>query len=250
MKLVEKKCPNCGAGLEFSETDKSCKCSYCHRAFEIERDQNNNGDDLAQQYILNELPATFLKIHYLIVIAIILGIFIFIFLGFKTMHGTNKSWRDNFFNTKTENKEKLFTCIEELGNEDFEALDNDANMIISKTGNGVNDSHHTYNLDGKPNRAKVYVFYKEKANYIISIYQTTYHDFFHQENSYNVFVPILYENINSNTFDRFINPQIKAPEYYFNEEKTSFTYGYASLDEVYSNVVKPLIDEGFKVTEK
>ena len=55
MKLIEKKCPNCGANLEFSETDKSCKCEYCHRAFEIERDEKINVSDIAEQFNLSEL---------------------------------------------------------------------------------------------------------------------------------------------------------------------------------------------------
>ena len=41
MRLVEKKCPNCGADLEFDENAKSCKCNYCKRSFEIERDLND-----------------------------------------------------------------------------------------------------------------------------------------------------------------------------------------------------------------
>ena len=47
MKLIEKKCPNCGGSLEFSETDKSCKCEYCHRAFEIERAEKLDVNDIA-----------------------------------------------------------------------------------------------------------------------------------------------------------------------------------------------------------
>ena len=38
MKLIEKKCPNCGAGLEFDDEAKTCKCQYCKRSFAIERD--------------------------------------------------------------------------------------------------------------------------------------------------------------------------------------------------------------------
>lgn len=38
MKLVEKKCPNCGASLSFNSTDKEVTCNYCKVSFEIERD--------------------------------------------------------------------------------------------------------------------------------------------------------------------------------------------------------------------
>ena len=58
MKLIEKKCPNCGASLEFNDSDKSCKCQYCHRAFEIERDSSISVADIAEQFNLSELKGT------------------------------------------------------------------------------------------------------------------------------------------------------------------------------------------------
>ncbi len=39
MKLIEKKCPNCGAGLAFNESDKSVQCEYCKMNYEIKRDE-------------------------------------------------------------------------------------------------------------------------------------------------------------------------------------------------------------------
>lgn len=44
MKLIEKECPNCGASLSFTKEDTSCKCEYCKREFEIERDENKKKD--------------------------------------------------------------------------------------------------------------------------------------------------------------------------------------------------------------
>ena len=45
MKLVEKKCPNCGGSLKFSFEDKETKCEFCGRCFEIERDDNLADDN-------------------------------------------------------------------------------------------------------------------------------------------------------------------------------------------------------------
>ena len=41
MKLIEKKCPNCGANINFNSNDKEVKCSYCDTVFTIERDVTN-----------------------------------------------------------------------------------------------------------------------------------------------------------------------------------------------------------------
>jgi hypothetical protein len=58
MKLVEKKCPNCGGSLKFNYEDKETTCEFCGRSFEIERDDNiaDDNDELlnANNYKLTE----------------------------------------------------------------------------------------------------------------------------------------------------------------------------------------------------
>ena len=55
MELIEKKCPNCGASLEFGDNDKSCTCNYCHRSFIIEKNTTLDVENLADQFDLKEL---------------------------------------------------------------------------------------------------------------------------------------------------------------------------------------------------
>lgn len=45
MRLVEKKCPNCGGELKFGFEDKETTCEFCGRSFEIERDEKVNNDN-------------------------------------------------------------------------------------------------------------------------------------------------------------------------------------------------------------
>jgi len=58
MRLVEKKCPNCGGALKFNFEDKETTCEFCGRSFEIERDQSisNDNDEIfnADNYALTE----------------------------------------------------------------------------------------------------------------------------------------------------------------------------------------------------
>lgn len=44
MRLIEKKCPNCGAELKFGFEDKETKCEYCGKSFEIERTTEEKKD--------------------------------------------------------------------------------------------------------------------------------------------------------------------------------------------------------------
>lgn len=58
MRLVEKKCPNCGGELKFSFEDKETRCEYCGKSFEIERDEKIAEDKKemfnAENYALTE----------------------------------------------------------------------------------------------------------------------------------------------------------------------------------------------------
>ena len=258
MRLVEKKCPNCGANLEFGEKDKSCKCNYCHRAYEIERDESLNTSDIAEQFNLNEFKGplkAFGIMHIIITIFILLvsiGMFVGIAYGFfKTQKKTSSRFDDNYISNNDSNKKTYIFDINELTNDDYEDIDNDAASTINRIGEGANDTNHSYSMDGDLKREKVYVAGKndDSGNIIISIYKAYYKDFFHQENRYTVYIPIIYENIKLKGFSKFKNPQLNAPEYYFNSDKTSYTYGYDSIDQAENAVVKPL-EKDYKVTSK
>ena len=57
MRLVEKKCPNCGGALKFGIEDRETHCDYCGKSFEIERDSDKTSkEDLlnADFYSLTE----------------------------------------------------------------------------------------------------------------------------------------------------------------------------------------------------
>lgn len=256
MKLIEKKCPNCGANLEFKDSDKSCKCSHCGSSFEIERDKDKS--DLSDQFDLKPLKAfsifsafTFAEIFiiFIIVFVIIIALFFQVF--------NFKSSSEKELETKYENdiisdlfKEKSYVeSVDKLSNSDISSINHKSEMKISYRGEGANDVDHSYNRSGKPRREKIYVAYKKDGNYIITIYKAVYHDFFHQESSYTVYVPIVFENVKEDVSFSLGDGEVSAPEYYFNSEKTSYTYGYASFEEAYNNVVKPL-EKDYTITEK
>ena len=255
MKLIEKKCPNCGAGLEFKDSDKSCKCAHCGSSFEIERDKSI--DNLNDQFDLKPLDKAFSILSFVIFIVIFAVAACFIAVVSHIVFSNSKS---NTLDDSSDdvisdiisdfNKEEEFIKdVSQLSNSDISHIENRSETKISYRGEGVNDAHHSYNRSGEPRREKLYVAYKNDGNYIISIYKVNYHDFFHQENSYTVYVPIVFENVKGDIAFDLGDGEVRAPEYYFNSEKTSYTYGYASFDEAYNGVVKPL-ENDYKITEK
>ena len=193
--------------------------------------------------------------HIIITIFILLvsiGMFVGIAYGFfKTQKKTSSIFDDNYISNNNSNKKTYIFDINELTNDDYEDIDNDAASTINRIGEGANDTNHSYSMDGDLKREKVYVAAKndDNGNIIVSIYKAYYKDFFHQENRYTVFIPLVYENIKLDDFNKWKNSTLNAPEYYFNSNKTSYTYGYNSLEEAINAVVKPL-EKDYKVTSK
>ena len=106
MKLIEKKCPNCGGSVEFNENDTSCKCEYCHRSFEIERDEKKE-----DQYVLNEkiINKMFSPLFFIAPLIIFAG---FAFVIYN-IYG---------FISNERHEESLIKDVSELSNRNFELL--------------------------------------------------------------------------------------------------------------------------------
>ena len=251
MRLVEKKCPNCGANLEFDEDDKSCRCTYCKRSFEIERDLND----------IDKFNLIYEKIHkpfkmvmivpFIFAGVVFLMIFLSIFFSMRRVHTNNSNNKPSheIIDIEDKEEEKLLTDVSELSNSDFDMIDNHATVEINHSGEGVNDASHSYSIDGKITREKLYIAYKKGSNFVIPIYKATYRDFFHQEDRSTVYVPIVFENIEKDIVFSIGNPKLSAPVYYLSSDQSSFTYGYASLEEAYNEVIKPY-EEEYTITEK
>ena len=248
MKLIEKKCPNCGANLEFGDNDKSCKCQYCHRAFEIERDTSLNVADIAEQFNLSEFKetaGTAAKViggvvigQYIMAGLLALAAFtVFGIIGYNVVKSIN-----NESETSVSGKKGYIQDVKDISNMEFSFLDTTASMEISTKSDNTGDFHN----DLFPQRQKVYLMAKTDANILIAIYKVKYTSL-DGEKTFTVYTPIKYENI-KNTSD-FTNGTVLGEEVYFNEEKTQYAYGYMDLDTIYEKEVKQY-EKDYKITEK
>ena len=87
MKLIEKKCPNCGANLKFDKDDTEVTCKYCETSYEIQRDASL--DELvrnvfdANDFILHKkMLKSFSGGIYYFVIFVFIVMFIFFLIMF------------------------------------------------------------------------------------------------------------------------------------------------------------------------
>lgn len=235
MRLIEKKCPNCGANLEFNETDKSCKCEYCKRSFEIERDEKINSSDLSEQYNLNEASKSILKIAGITMVTpMVVFAIIFIIIISVAVIVIPKA----IYNQDIKPKQTI-TAINELDDNSLNTIKEKAEWIAYQTAKGQNDLKYSYMKCDSLNLQKMYFTYKNNSNCIIFIYKTKYHNYWDQSVEQTVYIPVVFKDIKNNlsNLNTGKNP---APEYYFNSEKTTYIYAYGSFEDAYNDVVKPL----------
>ncbi len=87
MKLIEKKCPNCGAGLTFDENSTNVQCEYCKMNYEIKRDDTKIDNpeeayDLVKVKKVASVFFTYFAVSSIISFVIFLLVFIFIVFVF------------------------------------------------------------------------------------------------------------------------------------------------------------------------
>ena len=248
MRIVEKKCPNCGASLEFDENAKSCKCDYCKRTFEIERDNHGINVD----FNLSELKG---PMKVFTSVTIIVSIITFIIIGtviFLIGSAIHKSVSSQV------NGGEIFKSVDQLNSEDYGALNQNAYEVIFKDGSRLDD----YYLDMNVNRKKIYLAYKKgnkkekDTNVVVVVYSARYKKLLHGENVYDILVPILYENLKDDTYGgnqlvfQLDDGYVKAPEYYFNMEHSEYALGYKDFETLEKDIIDPLKKDGYKITKK
>lgn len=248
MKLIEKKCPNCGANLEFDENAKSCKCQYCKRSFEIERDMN---DVEKFNLIYNKIqkPITIMFLLPFIIFIVIVAIIIISIISFNRNRVIDNNSIFEEFRDEIVDKENLLTNVNEISNRDIDIIESRASSEINHIAEGVRDGNHSFSIDGDIKREKLYVLYHEKSNYVILIFSATYKDFFHQEDRKTVYIPVIFQDIEKEILTSLGNARIEAPTYYLTDDQSTYTYGYSSIDEAYAEVIQPYAEE-YNITEK
>ena len=248
MRLIEKKCPNCGANLEFDENDKSCKCTYCKRSFEIERDTDNL-DKFNLIYDKMQKPVkTFMMIPFIFAFVIIVIIAISIFTQFRRT-GTEKTSDFGGSSDVVEKKDAFIQDASELTNENLDTLDHKCYSVVHQSVTGRSDTTYSYQITGEPRVKNVYVAAKEDSNYIISIYEVIYHNFFNQSDQQTVYVPVVFENVKNSVSIALTSGKNPSPEYYLNADHSTYIYAYGSFEDAYNGVVKTLEGE-YTISEK
>ena len=241
MKIIEKKCPGCGADVKFDENAKKGVCEYCKKEFLIEKDPQEefllSMNDFSKD-VMKHVSSSFKVSHYLFIfvfIVVFISIILMFTIGFSQMHNNNNHG--------------VLNEVENISSFDYSYIDNKAHSSIEKLSYGDED----FRISGLPQRVKEFLLVKDKTSIYIPIYKTIYTSWPNKENKYTIYIPVKFNNVKTDGDDIDLfnlgEGQIDADEYYFNLEHSSSSKGYQSLDELNEKYIKPL-SKGYTVKEK
>ena len=226
MRIIEKKCPNCGANLSFESNAKTTKCSYCNQSYIIEQDEKDDDNISPEHYKLQKaIFKTFSIMHLLItIVAIIIfvGIFVIAFKQIKSMGSFNDVF--GIKDTKTNNidindiDEKTFKMIH---NTSLEKL-----KIYNKLPiNDYNKSDYEY--------LGSYLYEGKKGYVLCDIYKLIYSK---DNKKIDIYESVTYENVkhNKNKITLDYNGRVDVHMTILND---SFVIGYTSIEDLYNKVI-------------
>lgn len=100
MKIIEKKCPNCNANLDFKVGERDVECKSCRRKFAIEYDHEMAEDHLRpSDFDLKPMKAAHTFIFIIAALIIVMTIFIFVITAINTINmqrRANKIFENSF----------------------------------------------------------------------------------------------------------------------------------------------------------
>ncbi len=260
MKLVEKKCPNCGAGLSFNETDSSVKCEYCKASFHVEKDKKKSqvldSRHIDQAFNLVSDVANAAKpvvktvaIVYVIVgiISVVITLVVFITaFGFisdsikeqknrsDTFNEIQKDFEADFDNIIDSQKPKLT----ELNQIDAKSLDIYKTESLKKL-NSRSTSTGVKRV-GNWERVGMYLLVPKEYGSVVlhDVYKATFQL---KKKDYVLYAGIYYSGLELSddgiVLDDYNGVSV-IPMFRFTDTMTEFAHGYESVEEYYNKEIR------------
>ena len=271
MKLVEKKCPSCGAQLKFEPDDVKVTCEYCNNTYQISKDETKD-TSMADAFTLTEKQRMFLSSFfkgmaavYVLPFVAILFIFAIIFISsrsaMKDISSHNKQIEEkNPINIVEPEKEKEKeeipekTYLEKLTDAGyitgFEQIDKDTlSSIHENTTKSVKNEINRQNkfvckTSGSIKQVGMYLLLSEsgRGNYLIDVQQVT---FIVNGKKKNYYVGMSYHDVKIKDNKVIVNYS-GSPIYSSTSVNQNVTYsmvlGYDSTKAFYNNQVLRYLD--------
>ena len=272
MKFVEKKCPNCGAGLKFDDGATSVVCEYCNQTFYIQRDEKKyarvDSEHLADAYrfvdeVGKPIAEAIFRTHKVMAIVPIIVFLIAAFGIGMTIFSLARSQMDDMDNKPgssfvgnsensedkwKEEQEKAFQearkkIVTKLSQIDATSLQtfHDTSKIELKNYDG-SCVYGDYKITKNWESVGVYLLVGKETNKNI-LYDVMSHTYKNKKTgkTTTLYVAVKYDDLKltdagivNNDFDGWT----EAPSYTFSGTSFNTAYGYESVEKLYNQLVR------------
>lgn len=259
MKFVEKKCPNCGAGLKFNDGATSVACEYCNQTYYIEKDEKKYAKadqaHLADAYnFVDEFGKPIfnavLKTHavmsivpFIIFFVAFAGIGITIFsLARNQMNDMDNkpgsSFTENFGNKKEEDNTRYVTKLSEIDSVTLEVFYDTAKSKL----------HHMNNMDytvgeWSPVGSYLLVSKDGKDNKLYAVMKHTY-TADKGGKKVTLYAAYLYTGLkfnDNNIIDHSFAGTSITQDIDLDGKTHNYATGYESVEKLYNKVLRPQV---------
>jgi hypothetical protein len=267
MKFVEKKCPNCGAGLKFDDNATSVVCEYCNQTFYIQRDEKKyarvDEAHMADAFkFVDEFGKPIfnavLKTHavmsivpFIIFFVAFAGIGITIFSfsrnnivnkpgsSFVDNSGNNEdNWKEEQENAFQEARKKIVTKLDQIDQISLETFYDNAVLELD-------------NYDGSNSKYKISSDWKAYGAYLLvgketndnSLYVICKHTYKHKKNGKEVtlYGAVRYKGLkltDAGIVNNDFNGWTEVPDVDLDGDKFEWAYGYDSETKLYNTLIR------------
>lgn len=260
MKFVEKKCPNCGAGLKFDDGATSVVCEYCNQTFYIQRDEKKYarvdsahisdayrfvdevGKPIAEAIFRTHKVMAIVPIIVFLIAAVGIGISIFSFSkemekpSIIEQHENN--WEEKIEQQYQEARKKMVTKLSQIDQTSLETFYD--NAVLELDNYDGNNSKYKISSDWKAYGAYLLVGKETNNNYLYVVCKHTYK---HRKNGKEItlYGAVKFDSLKltdagivNNDFDGWT----EAPSVDLDGDKFEWAYGYDSEAKLYNSLIR------------
>jgi len=260
MKLVQKKCPNCGASLSFNESDTNVTCEYCKQSFYIEKDEKETkkGIDIsADAYnlvksaepVVKSVAIAHVVVSIVVFVVIAIGFVLVFSLIFSQVFGNDDKEKidtsnDNNYSINsgisdvddTKKEDNSLKEISQISEESLKDIEEQSLSILDKFDDLGGTSYKVVN---SWSRVGFYLLLPKDNGYIelYDIYKITYKN---GSKNITLYAAVEYKDMeykDGGVISSF-GGYPDAPVYNTNKADYGFIYGYDSLESYYNKNIK------------
>lgn len=258
MKFVEKKCPNCGAGLKFDDGDGSVACEYCNKTYYIQRDEkkfakvdqvhlgdayrfvDEYGKPIVKAFAAIQIVMMVVPIVFFVIIAIFIGSVAFNAFGHQTGDldlNDSSLVKDNSFQ---EQRKKIVTKMSQIDEVSLQTFHDTSNTYLRNyTGSCV---HGNYSISTGWQSVGVYLLVGKETNKNV-LYDVMSHTYKHKKTGKitTLYAAVKFDNLKL-TENGIVNNDYmgypEVPSYDMPEDTFNGAYGYESVEKLYNQLVR------------